>query len=150
MTLKFTRQDAQDHQPQLDNAEREGADTVSSPTPEPVEVESEQPDPESELAEEDGCPAETHLHVTSNRRFPLLPFMDIGPQLLSGKDPWNFSSHCPECGTLVQDRGNRRFRCSSPECEGRWVVPRGQVVSARKSAKSSPLGKEFVMLSGGG
>lgn len=97
--------------------------------------------------DESGCPKEPHLHVVANRRNagPLL-FLPFGGSLFGEKDPWNYSSHCPKCGTLVQDRNSRRFRCSSEGCDGGWEVTRDRLRAARSRAMSSPIGQESILL----
>jgi len=105
----------------------------------------EVPDPSPD--DESGCPGEPHLHITRNRAFGF-PFglMDIGHQIVTGKDPWTFSSHCPKCGELVQDRNSRRFQCTNEGCDGSWEVPRAHFGAAREAARHSPLGEELTML----
>ena len=127
----------------LETSEREAEPDVAEPSEPGVFELAETP----EEPYDDACPHEPHLHVTANRRFGFpLGLMDLGHQIVTGKDPWNFSSHCPRCGTLVQDRNSRKFRCTAEGCDERWEVSRDQSSTAREAAKHSILGEEFVLL----
>jgi hypothetical protein len=132
----------------------------------PVEAEAEFPDAEPVPVEDDsplaevlneetdnlgGCPREAHLHVTANRHLGMsFPWMDVGHQILTGRGPWRLYSHCPNCGKLVEDRGNRHFRCDAEDCDGRWDVPPDQMRAGRELARRSPEGEQVVLSTGGG